>query len=261
MIAYPEIDPIIVSVGPLALRWYGLMYSLAFLLGWPLISWRVKRLHPDWSSEDVADMLVWLLLGIVLGGRLGYVVFYNFSYFIDHPLDIFMVWQGGMSFHGGVIGVLAACVLFSRKRSIPCLELADLVVPVVPLGLFLGRIGNFINGELWGRTTDLPWAMIFPTGGPLPRHPSQLYEAFLEGIFLFTILWIISLKQRVPGVLLGLFLVGYGICRFAVEFVREPDGHIGLLAMDFTLGQWLSLPMIIIGSGLIFWVVKRGSER
>ncbi|MEO5362532.1 MAG: prolipoprotein diacylglyceryl transferase [Magnetococcus sp. DMHC-8] len=250
MIAYPNIDPVLLQVGPLAIRWYGLMYSLAFLIGWPLLLARARRFMPQLSRDDIGDLILWILLGVVLGGRIGYILFYQFDYYRDHPGAMLRVWEGGMAFHGGLLGVLTVCLLFARRHHLNCLALADLVVPVTPIGFFLGRIGNFINGELWGRATDLPWAMIFPGAGPVARHPSQLYQAGLEGLALLALLHWLGRSARPPGFLLGWFLTGYGVCRFVVEFVREPDPQLGLLALDLTMGQWLSIPMMIAGLGL-----------
>ena len=256
MIAYPNIDPILFQIGPLAIRWYGLMYSLAFLIGWPLLLARAKRSLPRLSQDDAGNLMVWILFGVVLGGRVGYILFYQFEYYWDNPLAMLRVWEGGMAFHGGLLGVLTVCILFSRKYHITCLALADLVVPIVPIGFFFGRIGNFINGELWGRPTDLPWAMIFPLAGPEPRHPSQLYEAALEGLLLFVLLNWLGRSLRPPGFLLGWFLAGYGVCRFMVEFVREPDQQLGFLSLGLTMGQWLSVPMIVVGTGLWVFVLR-----
>ncbi|MEO5365557.1 MAG: prolipoprotein diacylglyceryl transferase [Magnetococcus sp. WYHC-3] len=253
MIPYPDIDPILVQLGPLTVRWYGLMYALSFLLGWPLLRRRAARVMPQVSRQSLEDMTLWLLVGLVLGGRLGYVLFYNLPYYLENPLGMVMVWQGGMSFHGGFLGGLAACVIYARRHHMTCLALADLFMPLVPLGLFLGRIGNFINGELWGRATDLPWGMVFPGAGSQPRHPSQLYEAFLEGVVLFAVLHWYARRPRPAGTVLGVFLIGYGLCRFTVEFVREPDAHLGLLGLGLSMGQWLSLPMVLLGAGLWWW--------
>ncbi|MBF0359330.1 MAG: prolipoprotein diacylglyceryl transferase [Magnetococcales bacterium] len=253
MIAYPEIDPIIVEIGPLAIRWYGVMYSLAFILGWPLLKNRAKRLNAKLSEETLGDLLLWVLLGVVLGGRIGYVIFYQPSFYISDPLAIFRVWEGGMAFHGGLLGVIISCCLFARRNKITCSLLVDMLVPIVPLGLLLGRIGNFINGELWGRVTDVSWGMVFPGAGYLPRHPSQLYEALLEGVVLFAVLWWLGRKARPPGYLFGVFILGYGICRFIVEFFREPDAHLGFLSMGMTMGQWLSLPMLMVGAALLLY--------
>ncbi|MEO5378765.1 MAG: prolipoprotein diacylglyceryl transferase [Magnetococcus sp. DMHC-6] len=253
MIVFPQIDPVIVHLGPLAIRWYGLMYTLAFFLGWPLLQIRARRWMPHLSQDKLGDIAVWTLIGIILGGRIGYTLFYNGVYYLEHPLSIFKIWEGGMSFHGGLLGGLVACVVFSKRINEPCLALADLVFPIAPLGLFFGRIGNFINGELWGRVTDVPWAMVFPAVDNQPRHPSQLYEAGLEGIVLFAVLWWVGSKPQKRGVLLGVFLLGYGIIRFMVEFVREPDAQLGLLSLGLSMGQWLCLPMMLLGVGLLLY--------
>ncbi|ABK44388.1 prolipoprotein diacylglyceryl transferase [Magnetococcus marinus MC-1] len=252
MIVFPQIDPVLVEIGPLAIRWYGMMYTLSFLIGWPLLKRRAAKVMPDLSVDHLGDIMVYTLLGLVLGGRVGYVLFYNFDYFLSHPTAIFHIWEGGMSFHGGLIGGVVACLLYARKSQIPCLMLADLVFPIVPLGLFFGRIGNFINGELWGRTTDLPWGMVFPGAGELPRHPSQLYEAMLEGVILFIVLNGLARRSRTSGFLLGSFMVGYGVSRFLVEFVRQPDAHLGLLTLGLSMGQWLTLPLFLLGGWLMF---------
>ncbi|MGN7610616.1 prolipoprotein diacylglyceryl transferase [Magnetococcales bacterium HHB-1] len=252
MLVYPEIDPVIIQLGPLAVRWYGLMYSLAFILGWPLLQYRVRKQNLGLSPDTLADLMVWVILGVLLGGRFGYILFYHSQHYLANPLAIFRIWEGGMSFHGGLVGVIIACFLFAWRRKINGWDLADLLAVVTPVGLFLGRIGNFINGELWGRVTDLPWGMVFPHVGPEPRHPSQLYEAFLEGIVLFVLLWFLGRKPRKKGYFAGVFLVGYGTCRFLVEFVREPDRHLGLLA-GLTMGQWLCLPMLAVG----FWLILK----
>ncbi|MBF0308559.1 MAG: prolipoprotein diacylglyceryl transferase [Magnetococcales bacterium] len=259
MIAFPQIDPILVQVGPLAVRWYGVMYSLTFLGGWFLLLRRARRFQPHLHPDLLGDLLVWIILGVILGGRLGYILFYQPAFYLEHPGNIFHIWEGGMSFHGGLLGVVTAIVGFSWRRGIPPLVIGDLVAPISPLGLLLGRIGNFINGELWGRASDVPWAMVFPGAvPPVPRHPSQLYEAFLEGILLFALLWWVGRKARPPGVLLGLFLSGYGLARYAVEYFREPDAHLGLLNLGLSMGQWLSLPMIFAGLILAVWAWRKG---
>ncbi|MEO5330825.1 MAG: prolipoprotein diacylglyceryl transferase [Magnetococcus sp. YQC-5] len=252
MIPFPQIDPVLIHIGPLAIRWYGLMYTLTFLLGWPLLKIQAKRQSLGLSTEVLADLMMGTLLGVILGGRLGYILFYHFAYYLANPLAMLRVWEGGMSFHGGLLGVLLAGYLFARKHGVPFLALGDLLAVVTPMGLLLGRIGNFINGELWGRPTDLPWGVLFPGAGPEPRHPSQLYEAGLEGVFLLALLWWLGRKRRAPGFLGGVFLTGYAICRLLVELVREPDAHLGILSLGLTMGQWLSLPMLLIGLGLIY---------
>ncbi|MBF0296896.1 MAG: prolipoprotein diacylglyceryl transferase [Magnetococcales bacterium] len=256
MIAFPHIDPVALQLGPIAIRWYGLMYTLTFVLGWPLLQWQVRRQRLDINPERLADLVMAVLLGVILGGRFGYILFYNFSAYLENPLAILRVWEGGMSFHGGLLGVLLAGFLFARQSGVPFLSIGDLLAVVTPMGLLLGRIGNFINGELWGRPTDLPWAMVFPGAGPLPRHPSQLYEAALEGVLLFVLLWVLGRRPRAPGFLGGVFLMGYGLCRLLVELVREPDAHLGILSLGLTMGQWLSLPMLLLGAALIFYSRK-----
>lgn len=258
MLIHPQFDPIAISIGPLAIRWYGLMYLLAFMMLLLLGRLRIKQ-HPEWgwNIKQLDDVLFYGVIGVVLGGRLGYVLFYKFSYYLAHPIEIFYVWQGGMSFHGGFLGVIFALWLFSRREGKPWLAITDFIAPLVPLGLGVGRIGNFINGELWGRYTDLPWGMVFPQVDNLPRHPSQLYEFGLEGLALFAMLWLYSAKPRPVGAVSGLFLVGYGTFRFLVEFSREPDDFLGLLAMGLSMGQWLSLPMIVAGVAMMLWAYRK----
>jgi phosphatidylglycerol:prolipoprotein diacylglycerol transferase len=259
MLIHPEFDPIALHLGPIAIRWYGLMYLLAFALVLILGRHRIKtQPWSGWRNGDLDDALFYGVLGVVLGGRLGYVLFYQPGHFLAHPMEIFAVWQGGMSFHGGFLGVLVAMGLFARKTAKPWLAITDFIAPLVPLGLGAGRIGNFINGELWGRPTDVPWAMIFPEHDQLPRHPSQLYEFGLEGLVLFAVLWLFSRKQRPVGAVSGLFLVGYGLVRFLVEFTREPDSFLGLLALGLSMGQWLSLPMIVAGLVMLRWAYRKG---
>ncbi|HJA76472.1 MAG TPA: prolipoprotein diacylglyceryl transferase [Candidatus Desulfovibrio gallistercoris] len=250
---FPQIDPVAFSIGSLQLRWYGLMYLFAFVGGWILGRLRASRPGSGWRAQDVDDLLTFVMLGVILGARLGYVLFYDLAEYIRDPLEIFRVWNGGMSFHGGLLGVVGAFWYFSRTRKKPFLDVADFIAPLVPQGLFFGRLGNFINGELWGKPSDLPWAMIFPSGGPWPRHPSQLYEALLEGVALFVVLWLFSARKRRPGAVAGLFALLYGIFRFAVEFVRVPDVQLGYLAFGWlTMGQVLCLPLILIGAWLIW---------
>ncbi|MEM7390066.1 MAG: prolipoprotein diacylglyceryl transferase, partial [Pseudomonadota bacterium] len=254
---FPDIDPVIFSVGPLSVRWYGLMYLIGFALAMWLANRQTEKPNSGWTKEQVSDLLFYGMLGVILGGRIGYVLFYQFSYFIENPLYLFRIDQGGMSFHGGTLGVITAIAIFAWTRKKSIFEVGDFVVPLVPLGLLAGRIGNFINGELWGRVTDVPWAFIFPSGGPEPRHPSQLYEAFLEGLVLFLILqWFIK-KPRPAGSVAGVFLLGYGVFRFIVEYFREPDAHLGLFAGFISMGQILSLPMVIGGLGLLIWAYKK----
>jgi len=256
---FPQIDPIIFSIGPIALRWYGLMYLLGFLGAMMLGNARADRPNSGWTREQVSDLLFYGFLGVILGGRMGYVLFYHFDYFLADPLYLFKVWEGGMSFHGGLIGVIVALFIFARSTNKKLLELGDFVAPLVPLGLGFGRIGNFINGELWGRVTDVPWAMVFPGGGPLARHPSQLYQAALEGFCLFIILYLFSRKPRPLGMASGIFLFGYGVCRFIIEFFRAPDAHLESLVADYSLsmGQFLTIPMLLVGAFLIYRGIKQ----
>jgi phosphatidylglycerol---prolipoprotein diacylglyceryl transferase len=255
LLPFPAFDPIAVSIGPFAIRWYALAYVAGILLAW----WLARRIAANqalWGGHspirplDVDDVIAWCALGIVVGGRLGYVLFYGLAYFAANPLEIFVLWRGGMSFHGGFLGTILALLLFARSRGIPMLSMLDLAAIVTPIGLFLGRIANFINGELWGRPTDVPWAVMFPHAGPEPRHPSQLYEAGLEGILLFAILLIAARTGalRRPGTIGGLFVAGYGLARIASEHFREPDAHIGFLAGGLTMGMLLSLPMVLAGA-------------
>lgn len=258
MPVHPFIDPVALSVGPLSLHWYGLMYLIGFVAFWALGSWRARRPDAPLTPQQVGDLLFWGVLGVIIGGRLGYVLFYNFAGFIDNPWLLFRVWEGGMAFHGGLIGVLLVTWWYAWRLRLPFLRLGDFVAPLIPIGLGAGRIGNWINGELWGKPTELPWAMIFPAIDYLPRHPSQLYQALLEGVVLFAILWWVSRKPQPLGLISGLFLLLYGSFRFAVEFVRVPDAHIGYLAFDWlTLGQVLSLPLILAGAVLILLARKR----
>ncbi|WMN59348.1 prolipoprotein diacylglyceryl transferase [Pseudoalteromonas xiamenensis] len=253
---FPEIDPVIFSVGPLSVRWYGLMYLIGFVFAMWYANKEAEKPGSTWTKEQVSDLLFYGMLGVILGGRIGYVLFYQFNYFIENPLYLFRVDQGGMSFHGGALGVITAVLVFAWRTKKSILSVGDFVVPLVPVGLFAGRIGNFINGELWGRATDVPWAMIFPTGGPIARHPSQLYEAFLEGLVLFLMLLWFKQRARPAGALSGLFLFGYGIFRFCVEYFREPDAHIGLYGGIISQGQILSLPMVFAGIGLMVWAYR-----
>lgn len=248
MIPYPHIDPVALSIGPLEVHWYGLMYLISFLGVWLFGRLRAGKPGSPITSEQMDDLLFYGALGVVLGGRLGYVFFYNFPVFLDNPLILFKVWQGGMSFHGGMLGVFIGMWLFGKKVGLKFFTITDFIAPLVPIGLFAGRIGNFINGELWGKPTDMAWGVIFPGGGSFPRHPSQLYEAALEGIVLFVLLWFFSSKQRPRMAVSGLFLLGYGAARFFVEFYRLPDAHLGYLAFDWlTMGQLLTVPMILFG--------------
>ena len=262
VIPYPAIDPVLISFGPLAIRWYALAYVVGLLIGWryclriamqpPLIAAREK------VRELVDDFLVWATLGVILGGRTGYVLFYRPEFYFSEPSEIVKLWHGGMSFHGGTLGVLVALYLFCRQRRINFLAFADIIACAVPIGLFFGRIANFINGELWGRVTDVPWAMVFPTGGPDPRHPSQLYEAGLEGIVLFLLLFglrVAGARFR-PGLISGAFLAGYGVARITGEFFRQPDANLGFLWGGATMGQLLSIPVLLLGLFLL-WRARR----
>ncbi len=248
MLTYPIIDPVALDLGPIKIHWYGIMYLIGFATAWWLGQIRAKQPNSGWTQEQIGDLIFYCAIGVVLGGRMGYVLFYDFGNFIDSPISILKIWEGGMSFHGGLIGVISAMWLYGRKLRKTFFQVADFVAPLVPIGLGAGRLGNFINGELWGKTTDLPWGVVFPHAGQLARHPSQLYEALLEGLVLFLILWFYSRKPRPLMAVSGLFLIGYGCFRFIVEFVRIPDEHLGYLALDWlTMGQILSTPMIILG--------------
>jgi phosphatidylglycerol:prolipoprotein diacylglycerol transferase len=262
VLPFPTIDPVLISIGPLAIRWYALAYIVGILLGWVYARIIIRSASlwggtPPMTTADFDDFVLWVTLGIILGGRIGYVLFYNPGYFASHPWEIPQLWKGGMSFHGGFLGCVLAVVLFARHRHISIFSLGDITCAAGTIGIFLGRIANFINGELWGRPTDLPWGMVFPTGGPLPRHPSQLYEATLEGLVLFIVLtaliWAGALKR--PGFILGAFAFGYGIARSICEFFREPDPQLGFLWGGLTMGMLLSMPLIIVG--IVLMVMRR----
>ncbi|HEY9643485.1 MAG TPA: prolipoprotein diacylglyceryl transferase [Coleofasciculaceae cyanobacterium] len=276
MLTYPEINPIALKVGPIAIHWYGIMYLLGFLGGWVLLQVRIKHFKLNWTADQLSDLVIYLVMGVILGGRLGYVLFYNPSFYIQHPLQALAIWDGGMAFHGGLIGVIVAIAIYGRQHQRQFFEIADFVVPVVPIGLATGRIGNFINGELWGKVADLPWAMQLPcndprferycngatTGYSPPHHPSQLYEFFLEGVVLFIALWWFSGKRRPRMAVSGLFALLYGVFRFIIEFVRLPDIQLGYLAWGWvTMGQVLSLPLIAIGILLIGLAYTNKSQR
>ncbi len=262
MIIFPNIDPIALSIGPLAIRWYSLAYLSGFLGGW----WYAKRLIAKGPSgtlkaEHIDDFIIWIIFSVILGGRMGYVLFYNLAYFIQNPIEIFQVWQGGMSFHGGLLGVVIVTIAFALKHKIPILRLGDIAACAAPIGIFFGRLANFINGELYGRETDSAIGMVFPHGGPNPRHPSQLYEAILEGLILFFLLYLVAQSSKVRqayGFLFGVFLTWYGGSRFIVEFFREPDAHLGFVFLDWmTMGQILTMPMIIGGLGLMAYTWQK----
>jgi phosphatidylglycerol---prolipoprotein diacylglyceryl transferase len=258
MLPFPAIDPVIFSIGPLEVRWYGTMYLLGFLASYLLVRVQLRRQKPPIMAENrVEDLYFYLVLGLMVGARLGYVFFYNFRNYLEHPLEVVAVWQGGMSFHGGLIGAFLSAWLFSRKYRVNLWALGDLVIVTAPIGLGLGRLGNFINGELFGRVTPQPWGMVFPQGGPLPRHPSQLYEAFLEGLVLFVWLWWSKEKNSTPGGMVARFLIGYGVFRIIVEFFRDPDPQIGFLFNFLTLGQLLSFGMVLLG---VFLLYPRSSQ-
>jgi phosphatidylglycerol:prolipoprotein diacylglycerol transferase len=253
-IPFPAVDPVMIAIGPFAIRWYALAYIVGIVLGWRIARRMVQR--PGWqvTPEAVDDLVFYVTLGVILGGRLGYVLFYQPFHYLDRPLELLAVWHGGMSFHGGLLGVLFATFLFARRRKFAFFELTDAMAVVTPIGLLLGRLANFINAELWGRVTDVPWGIIFPTAGPEPRHPSQLYEATLEGLVLFAVmLWFARTPYRSAerGKLSGIFLIGYSLARITVEFFREPDVQIGYLAGGITMGQLLSLPMLAFGLFLV----------
>jgi phosphatidylglycerol:prolipoprotein diacylglycerol transferase len=254
-IPFPAIDPVAISIGPIAIRWYALAYIVSLLLGWRYCLALAKRPPQLVERADVDDFLVWATLAVILGGRIGYVLFYKPGYYALHPLEAFYLWHGGMSFHGGALGVTVALLLFTRARGIPLFAFSDIITQAIPIGLFFGRIANFINGELYGRPSQVPWAMIFPYGGPLPRHPSQLYEAGCEGVLLFLLLFVAerrSARQR-PGITTGLFLACYAIARMTGEFFREPDPQLGFLIFGTTMGQLLSVPVMIAGILIIWW--------
>jgi phosphatidylglycerol---prolipoprotein diacylglyceryl transferase len=267
-IPFPVIDPVLISVGPIAIRWYALAYIVGILLGW-LYARALIRREQLWDGQvpmtvaDYDDFVLWVTLGIILGGRLGYVLFYNPGFFAAHPLEIFQLWKGGMSFHGGFLGCVLAVIAFARWRGLSILSLGDITCAAGTIGIFLGRIANFINGELWGRTTEVPWAMVFPSGGPLPRHPSQLYEALLEGLVLFVVLALLiragALKR--PGFILGAFTFGYAVARSICELFREPDAQLGFLWGGLTMGTLLSLPLLLVGIILMATASRRRSAR
>lgn len=266
MLIHPQIDPIALSLGPLAIHWYGITYLVAFALFFWLATRRLKHepyasiTQPAvWTRRDIEDMLFFGVVGVIVGGRIGYCLFYKPAYYLAHPLEIFAIWQGGMAFHGGMLGVILAMIWWAHSRRRPWMQVTDLIAPCVPLGLASGRVGNFINGELWGRLADptLPWAMVFPAAGPEPRHPSQVYQFLLEGVLLFILLWLYARKPRKMGQVSGAFLTGYGAFRFIAEYFREPDAFLGLQALGLSRGQWLCVPMILAGILMWVWASKR----
>lgn len=259
---FPDIDPVAVNLFGLMIHWYAIMYLVGFAIGYVLMRRRLRKepyasiaTPKPWAPVDVEDLLLYAVAGVIGGGRLGYVLFYKPGFYLENPIDIFKLWEGGLSFHGGALGVIIALAIFAWRSGRPFLQVADFLVPAVPIGLAAGRIGNFINGELWGRaaSADLPWAMNFPTGGDVPRHPSQLYQALLEGLLLFVLLWLYARRPRYRGQVAAAFLVGYGVFRFVVEFWREPDGYLGFLSLGLSMGQWLSAPMVLVGASLWLW--------
>lgn len=260
MLQFPDIDPIAFQIGPLAVRWYGLMYLAGFLSAYVYLCREVKHKRLNLSCEGVGDLLFAGVFGVVLGGRLGYVMFYNFAYYMQHPLEAFYIWEGGMSFHGGLLGVVVSVVLFCRRRNLAIGPIADSLVIAACFGLFFGRMGNFINAELWGRVTDVPWGMVFPGGGDLPRHPSQLYQAISEGPLLFTLLTLVRRYTRTVWSVFYTFIAGYALIRFVLEFFRQPDSHLGLIAGGLSMGQLLSIPMFCIGCSAV-WLLNRSKSR
>ncbi|TDQ37881.1 prolipoprotein diacylglyceryl transferase [Thiopseudomonas denitrificans] len=262
MLQYPAIDPVAIAVGPLKIHWYGLMYLVGIGAAWWLAKRRLAQFDPAWTKDTLSDLVFWCALGVIAGGRLGYVLFYDLASYIANPALVLRIWEGGMSFHGGFLGVLIAVLWFARKHKKPFWALMDFIAPLVPIGLGAGRIGNFINAELWGKVSDVPWAMIFPTDPmQLPRHPSQLYQFALEGVALFVILWLYTRKPRPTMAVSGLFALCYGVFRFIVEFVRVPDAQLGYLAFDWlTMGQILCLPMMAVGIFLMVLAYKRQEQ-
>lgn len=261
MLNYPHINPVAISLGPFKIYWYGIMYVIGFAAAWFLGLKRTKN-NPDWDKQQVNDLVFYGAIGLIIGGRLGYMLFYNFSAWLADPFLIFKTWQGGMSFHGGLIGAIAGMFLFAKKYKKTFFAVSDFAAPLVPLGLAAGRLGNFINGELWGRVTTVPWGMIFPSADSFARHPSQLYEFFFEGIILFIVLWIFSAKPKPRMAVSGLFAICYGCFRFALEFFRQPDLQLGFIAFNWlTMGQLLTIPLIILGIGLMLAAYHHGDKK
>jgi len=261
MLQHPQFDPVALQLGPISVHWYGLMYLLGFTAVWLLGRHRIRKGTTDLSTRNLEDIIFYGVAGVVIGGRLGYALIYKPGHYLSHPLEILYLWEGGMSFHGGLIGVLVALFLYARSQQKHFFDISDFLAPLIPIGLAAGRWGNFVNGELWGRPTDLPWGMVFPYAGPMARHPSQLYEMFLEGLLLFAFLWWYSSKPRQRGQVSAMFLLGYGVLRFLVEFTREPDEFLGLLAGGLSMGQLLSLPMILAGAIILRSCSRRSSPE
>jgi len=262
MVTFPLIDPVALELGPLKIHWYGIMYLVGFAGAWWLGTRRAKQPGSQWHTEQISDLIFYGALGAVLGGRIGYTLFYAGDKFLGDPLTIFRVWEGGMSFHGGFLGVLLAMYILAKKQNRHFFDVMDFVAPLVPIGLGAGRFGNFVNGELWGRVTDAPWGIVFPQAGPEPRHPSQLYEFALEGVVLFIVVWFYSSKPRPRMAVSGVFALGYGIFRSTVEFFRQPDAHLQFIAFEWlTMGQLLSAPMILLGIGLLWWAYKHNNSE
>ncbi len=257
MIQYPKIDPILIKFGPLAVRWYGLMYIFGFVSSYLLVVHQIKKRALKIERTQVDDLYFYLILGLIIGARLGYICFYNLSFYLENPLEVFVLWHGGMSFHGGLIGTFVAGYIVVRRKSLDFLTMLDLITPTAPLGLFFGRLGNFINGELFGKPSDMPWAMIFPQGGNFPRHPSQLYEAFFEGFVLFIVLWLYKERKKREGDVFALFLMLYGVFRFFCEFFREPDLQVGYILGIVTMGQILSGAMLLAGLFLKYFYLPK----
>lgn len=263
-LVFPSLDPVAVSFGPIAIRWYALAYLAGFLLGWRYCLYLARQNSNGPTAEMYDEFLTWAVVGTIIGGRLGYILFYHADYYFSNPLEMLQVWHGGMSFHGGMMGVICAALIFCRKHKIIFFSFTDILACVTPIGLGLGRLANFVNGELYGRPTDLPWGMIFPRGGDIARHPSQLYEAFLEGLVLFAVLFFMSRRRSIrarPGYLSGIFLFGYALFRFLVECLREPDAQLGILVAGLTMGQLLCIPMAMFGLYLILWSDRRAGRR
>ena len=264
LIPYPEIDPVLIQLGPLAIRWYALAYIAGLVLGWRIMRRVCEQPPAILSPLKIDDFLLWAAMGVILGGRLGYILFYKPGFYLDHPLAILTLWEGGMSFHGGLLGVIVAILAFALRNGVRPFMLSDLVSIVAPIGLFFGRLANFINGELWGRASDVSWAMIFPRGGPLPRHPSQLYESTLEGLVLFIVIALLITRYdalKKPGLVIGTFLAGYGIARILVEFVRQPDEGVGLFLDVVTRGQLLSAPLLLLGLWIVWRAIRNARPR